>query len=105
MPAKDDRTFEIRRGLAPAWPSLRLASIKEEQTGMRNKAKSLTNALFSLEEPWQGRFLDLVANQATSWTWDGQRPTQREVADWLSADLELYREIKLLLEAWQRPKK
>ena len=105
MPVKNDRTFEMQREITPGWPSLLLAFVKEGWTGMGGKAKSLTEALFSLEEPWRGRFLDLVANLATSWTWDGQRPTRKEVTTWLSADLELYREIKQLLEAWQRPRK
>lgn len=105
MPAEDDRVFEMRRETAPVWPSLLFAYIKEGRTGMRDKAKSLTDALFSLEEPWRGRFLDLVANLATSWTWDSQLPTRKEVASWLIADLELYREVKLLLDAWERPKK
>ena len=103
MSVKNDGTFKMRQEVAPAWPSLLLAAIKEGWTGMGGKAKSLTDALFSLEEPWQGRFLELVANLATSGDWDGQRPTQKEVAAWLSADLELYREVKLLLHAWQRP--
>jgi hypothetical protein len=77
---------------------------------MSSRATSLTQAdeliriLFSLEEPWQSRFLDLVANLATNSTWDGQPPTREEVMAWLSADLDLYREVRLLLEAWLRPK-
>jgi len=104
MPVKNDGTFEIQQEITPAWPSLLLAFIREEWTGMGGKAKSLTDTLFSLEEPWRGRFLDLVANLATSWAWDGQRPTRKEMAAWLSADLELYREVKQLLETWQRPR-
>jgi hypothetical protein len=105
MSVKDDRIFEIQRGTAPAWPSLLIAFIKEGRTGMRDKAKALTDALFSLEEPWRGRFLNLVANLATSWAWDGQPPTRKQVTNWLGTDLELYREMKLLLDAWHRPKK
>jgi hypothetical protein len=77
---------------------------------MRSRATSLTQtdvlirALFSLEEPWRSRFLDLVANLATNSTWDGRPPTREEVTAWLSADLDLYREVKLLLDAWLRPK-
>ena len=77
---------------------------------MSGRATSLTQtdvlirALFSLEEPWRSRFLDLVANLATNSTWDGRPPTREEVTAWLSADLDLYREVKLLLDAWLRPK-
>lgn len=67
--------------------------------------QSLATSLFSLKEPWRGRFLDLVANLATNWTWGSQRPTQEDVAVWLGADLGLYRDIKLLLDVWRRPKR
>ena len=67
---------------------------------MTERAKSLTATLFSLEEPWQSRFLDLVANQATGWAWNGRPPTQDEVTTWLG-DTDLYREIARLLHVWQ----
>lgn len=70
---------------------------------MGGKAKSLTDALFSLEEPWQERFLELVAHRATDRAWDGRRPTRAEVVAWLTADLDLYREVKTLLDTWHRP--
>jgi hypothetical protein len=98
---KSNLTFKTQWAIAPAWPSLVVAL--KGRGGMRGKAKSLTNALFSLDEPWQGRFLNLVADLATNSAWDGRRPTRKEVMAWLGADLELYREVKLLLDAWQRP--
>ena len=103
MPIKNDESFQGRQkanadGYARLAWSLLLPTAK-------SKAKSLTDALFALEEPWQSRFLNLVANLATSATWDGRQPTREEVLAWLSADLDLYREVKLLLEAWWRPKK
>lgn len=64
------------------------------------RTKSLTEALFSLEEPWRGRFLDLLANGATNRAWDGRPPTREEVTTWLS-DSNLYQEVTLLLNAWQ----
>ena len=78
---------------------------------MSGRATSLTQTdelirtLFSLEEPWRSRFLDLVANLATNSPWDGCPPTREEVTAWLSADLDLYREVRLLLDAWLRPGK
>ena len=64
------------------------------------RAESLTNALFSLEEPWRSRFLDLVANQATGQARDGAIPTPDEVTTWLG-DTGLYRRIMRLLYVWQ----
>jgi hypothetical protein len=64
------------------------------------KAESLTENLFSLEEPWRGRFLTLVARQATNLAWDDRAPTQDEVEAWLSNGT-LYRTVMLLLSTWQ----
>lgn len=72
---------------------------------MSDRARSLAEALFSLEEPWRDRFLVLVANLATDWAWDGRPPGWEEVTDWLSADLDLYRRVKMLLDTWQRPRR
>ncbi|MFQ6099925.1 MAG: hypothetical protein ACE5OS_01645 [Anaerolineae bacterium] len=65
------------------------------------RAKSLTDTLFSLEEPWRSRFLNLVANQATGWAWDGQPPTPDEVTTWLG-DWGLYQQVTSLLYEWHR---
>ena len=63
--------------------------------------RSLAENLFSLEEPWRGRFLILVAQQATRWTWDGQPPTRDEVATWLG-DGNLHQVVTQLLNTWQK---
>ena len=47
------------------------------------RADSLTGGLFSLADPWQGRFLTFVAQQALGKEWDGNLPTEEEVAGWL----------------------
>lgn len=62
---------------------------------------ALTRSLFSLAEPWQGRFLKWVANTATNWHWNGRPPTPDEVKGWLLTYHELYRQVKTLLNAWQ----
>ena len=67
---------------------------------MTERAKSLADTLFSLEEPWRSRFLYLVANQATGWAWNGRPPTQEEVTTWLG-DVDLYQETARLLYVWQ----
>ncbi len=67
--------------------------------------ESLAKALFSLKEPWQGRFLDLVANLATNSMRGKRKPTQEEVVTWLGADQGLYRDMKLLLDVWRTPRR
>ena len=65
------------------------------------RIESLTKDLFSLEEPWRSRFLELVANETMDWEWEGQSPTQEEVATWLS-DGDLHQKVMQILNAWQR---
>ncbi len=65
--------------------------------------KTVAETIFSLEEPWQSRFLTLVANHATDGAWDGRLPAREEIAAWLEADRNLCREAKLWLNAWRRP--
>ena len=112
MTVENDATFEMRREMAPVQSSPPPPAATEEAcpelvkggpVEIRDKVESLTEALFSLEEPWQGRFLNLVANLATKWSWNGQRPTREEIVGWLNVDLELYRGVKLLLDTWQGP--
>jgi hypothetical protein len=62
---------------------------------------TLIEGLFALREPWQGRFLTLLADRVEGWMPDDQPPTREEIAAWLN-DLSLYREIALLLSTWQR---
>lgn len=104
MSVKDHGISRRRQEIAPVWPSAPPpAAIERRPMDIGEKAQSLTEALFSLEEPWQGRFLNLVANLATKWSWNGQRPTREEIAGWLNVDLDLCRGVKLLLDAWRRP--
>ena len=104
MLTENNGAFKTRQeDLVSACPSLS-PTTKKEQNEMRDKVRSLAETLFALDEPWQGRFLDLVANLATNSVWDGRRPTREEVTVWLSADLNLYQEVKLLLDAWRRPR-
>jgi hypothetical protein len=63
-------------------------------------ADSLAEALFSLPEPWRGRFLIFLADRATRWAWNGRTPTRKEVADWLGDD-HLYEALALMLYTWQ----
>jgi hypothetical protein len=72
----------------------------KHRTFTTRRAKSLTESLFSLEEPWRSRFLSLVANQATGWKWNDQPPTQREVANWLENNA-LQQKVTRLLAGWQ----
>jgi len=64
----------------------------------------LTNALFALDEPWRERFLNLVADMATSGVWNGQPPRRDDVVGWLSTDVVLFRQTERLLAAWNHPR-
>ena len=66
---------------------------------------TVINAVYSLEEPWLTRFLQLMAALANGSQPAGQRPTRREVADWLAANPALCREVRQLLHAWQGPER
>ena len=90
--------------ISPAWSEFLSAITRKERVVVGGLAESLVEDLFYLEEPWRSRFLELVANLATSWTWCGQPPTRDEVTAWLGADLGLYQQIRDLLDAWWRPK-
>ncbi|RLC91088.1 MAG: hypothetical protein DRI79_03790 [Chloroflexi bacterium] len=83
--------------------SIAIPAVERAQIISKESVESLVEALFSLDEPWRGRFLTLVAKQATRWKWDGQRPGWEEMVAWLSTDPCLYREVALLLDAWRRP--
>jgi hypothetical protein len=66
---------------------------------------SLTEDLFSLDEPWRGRFLNLVVTRAKMWAEDRPLPTPEEVSAWFAADPSLRRRISLLLYLWQGPRR
>jgi hypothetical protein len=65
---------------------------------------SLTEALFSLDEPWRGRFLSLVVTRVSMWTEDRSQPTPEEVSACFEADPSLRRRISSLLYLWQGPR-
>jgi len=66
--------------------------------------ESLTEALFSLKEPWRDRFLNFVANEATNKGWRKKLPEQGEVTAWLSGNPGLYQDVRYMLHAWQWPR-
>lgn len=63
----------------------------------------LARNIDSMDEPWRGRFLTLVANYATKWAWDGNQPTQEEVTAWLRSNPALYQWVRSLISVWQGP--
>ena len=65
---------------------------------------SLTDDLFSLEEPWRSRFLTLVASRAT-WRTEEIQPTPEDVAAWLANKPALHKWTSVLLRMWERPRK
>lgn len=84
-----DGIFAMKYEISPAWSEFLSAIARREPFFARELTESLVEDLFYLEEPWCGRFLELVANMATDWAWCGQRPTREEVTVWLGADLRL----------------
>jgi hypothetical protein len=66
---------------------------------------SLAEDLFSLDEPWRGRFLRLVATRVTTQIEARQQLTPEEVSAWFAADPFLRRRISLLLYLWQGPRR
>ncbi len=68
---------------------------------VEERAELLTADVFSLDEPWRSRFLDLIANMATHWRGSAQQPTREEVAAWLGANPALCQQVKLLVGAWR----
>jgi hypothetical protein len=67
-----------------------------------NRAELLTGGLFSLADPWQGRFLTFVAQKALGEEWDGNLPTEEEVTSWLGKKEGLRKTVMLLLSRWQK---
>jgi hypothetical protein len=87
--------------------SIRTTSQRLTEIGCTRPADGLgellAQLLFSLEEPWQGRFLDVVANMASNKTKTKMLPTQTEVATWLDANPSLRQDVRYLLDAWRKP--
>jgi hypothetical protein len=67
------------------------------------RVEFLVERLFSLQEPWRGRFLELVADQAGGALLRGRTPAPEDVAAWLRADPALHWQVTQMLNAWQRP--
>jgi hypothetical protein len=60
-------------------------------------AIALANAIYSLDEPWRTRFIDLISKRvpATMTT----TPSPEEIAGWLQNRV-LYRDMRTLFRAW-----
>jgi hypothetical protein len=86
----------MQRRAIPAW----FAPLVERRVVAGAKAESLAEALFSLDEPWRGRFLELVASLATRQAGGKRQPTWQEVTAWLGTRPALYQRVKLLLSVW-----
>jgi hypothetical protein len=63
------------------------------------RASILAERIFSLEEPWRSRFLNLIVDRAALSTVDGGVPNQMTVQVWLQ-DPKLYNQVCHLLGAW-----
>lgn len=60
-------------------------------------ATALANAIYSLDEPWRTRFLDLIALRAQAALTNP--PSKEEVTGWL-LNRGLYREMNTLFRTW-----
>ena len=72
---------------------------------MGRSTEALVDAMYSMEEPWQTRFLHLMAALANGGKSNGRTPTRGEVAAWLAANPTLRREMRQLLHAWRTPER
>ena len=63
-------------------------------------AESLSSIIYSMEEPWRGRFLVLVTKLATRQASGDLSPCEQEVANWQSADHHLRRMVGKMLYTW-----
>ncbi len=59
----------------------------------------LADAIFALEEPWRGRFVELIARRVRGWEGLAHSPSRSEVARWL-CEPRLYNLIRLMLRTW-----
>lgn len=64
----------------------------------RGQTESLTEVIFSLEEPWRSRFLWWLSERANG-EYGRRPPSQTQVSGWLD-DMSLSREVALLLNRW-----
>lgn len=83
--------------------SKRLSEVIHHYHPRPDLEKSLTETLFSLQDPWRDRFLGFVANQATNKMWSRQLPTREEITVWLNGNPGLYQDVRYMLHTWQRP--
>ena len=60
----------------------------------------VASTLLQMQEPWQGRFLCWMAQQAGDWSWNGRVPELRELSAWLMQRPELCRTTLRLLRSW-----
>ncbi len=65
--------------------------------------EAVVEVLFSLEEPWQGSFVTLLADWSGNAAWSGgHEPDQTEIFDWLKIHPFRCRRLKQLLRAWTK---
>jgi len=96
-------SLAARFGIQVKTMTQRLSEIAHHHPGP-NSGEPLTEALFSLKEPWRDRFLGFVAHQATNEVWNRQPPTRDEVKAWLGENPGLHQDIGYMLHVWQRPR-
>ena len=61
---------------------------------------TLTEGILTLDEPWRGRFLALLAQRAHEKGQTGHPQSHEHIAQWLH-DADIYHEFVVLLDEWQ----
>jgi hypothetical protein len=79
----------------------RLSQVVHPRTAS-DVGEPLAEMMFSLDEPWRGRFLELVTDMAVNRPKRQRQPTKGEVAHWLNSNPSLYQDIRYMLSAWHR---
>lgn len=64
------------------------------------RARAITQTLFSLQEPWRGRFLTVVARMAQGHETAEVAPNREQVVEWLARDPSLCQDVSCLVRSW-----
>jgi hypothetical protein len=68
-----------------------------------HQASSLARRVFSLEEPWRSRFLDLIVDRVSLSRAAEPMMDRATVAIWLE-DQQLYQQVSQLMRTWTHAK-
>ena len=62
------------------------------------------DGILALDEPWRGRFLNVIANLATGGAWNGNgEPAREDLLIWLRTNRALRVQTVQMYSTWRRP--